>query len=93
MVVLNIAVIGSDDLAKSIAKAADQRDVHTYVHKENGPDGARILSLIRPAKYPERLPPFLNALSTSQAGIVEVTAVDANLGEVLVAFASGEHEL
>ena len=82
MVVLNIAVIGSDDLAKSIAKAADQRDVHTYVHKENGPDGARILSLIRPAKYPERLPPFLNALSTSQAGIVEVTAVDANLGEV-----------
>ncbi len=88
MVVLNIAVIGSDDLAKSIAKAADQRDVHTYVHKENGPDGARILSLIRPAKYPERLPPFLNALSTSQAGIVEVTAVDANLGEVLVAFAS-----
>ena len=27
MVVLNIAVIGSDDLAKSIAKAADQRDV------------------------------------------------------------------
>jgi selenocysteine-specific translation elongation factor len=88
MVVLNIAVIGSDELCKSIAKAADQRDVHTYVNKENGPDGARILSLIRPAKYPERLPPFLNALSTSQAGIIEVTAVDASLGEVLVAFAS-----
>ena len=88
MVVLNIAVIASDELARSIAKAADQRDVHTYVHKENGPEGARILSLIRPAKYPERLPPFLNALSTSQAGIIEVTAVDASLGEVLVAFAS-----
>ena len=68
MVVLNIAVIGSDELARSIAKAADQRDVHTYIHKENGPDGARILSLIRPAKFPERLSPFLNALSTSQAG-------------------------
>ena len=53
MVVLNIAVIASDELARSIAKAADQRDVHTYVHKENGPKGARILSLIRPAKYPE----------------------------------------
>ena len=88
MVVLNIAVIGSDELARSIAKAADQRDVHTYVHKENGPDGARILSLIRPAKYPERLPPFLNALSTSQAGIIEVSAIDATFGEVLVAFAS-----
>lgn len=88
MVVLNVAVIASDELARSIAKAADQRDVHTYVNKESGPDGARILSLIRPAKYPERLPPFLNALSTSHAGIIEVTAVDASLGEVLVAFAS-----
>jgi selenocysteine-specific translation elongation factor len=88
MVVLNIAMIGSDELAKSIAKAADQRDVHTYVHKEMDGDGARILSLIRPAKYPERLPPFLNALSTAQVGIIEVTEVNATLGEVLVAFAS-----
>ena len=88
MVVLNVAVIATDELARSIAKPADQRDVHTYVHKENGPDGARILSLIRPAKFPERLPPFLNALSTSHAGILEITAVDATLGEALVAFAS-----
>ena len=88
MVVLNIAMIGSDELAKSIAKAADQRDVHTYVHKEMDGEGARILSLIRPAKYPERLPPFLNALSTAQVGIIEVTEVNATLGEVLVAFAS-----
>ena len=88
MVVLNIAVIGSDELARSIAKAADQRDVHTYVHKENGPDGARILSLIRPAKFPERLSPFLSALSTSHAGIIEITGIDSSLGEVLVAFAS-----
>jgi selenocysteine-specific translation elongation factor len=88
MVVLNIAMIGSDELAKSIAKAADQRDVHTYVHKEMDEEGARILSLIRPAKYPERLPPFLNALSTAQVGILEVTEVNAALGEALVAFAS-----
>ncbi len=88
MVVLNIAVIGSDELARSIAKATDQRDVHTYVHKENGPNGVRILSLIRPAKFPERLPPFLSALSTSHAGIIEITGIDSSLGEVLVAFAS-----
>jgi len=88
MVVLNVAVIASDELAKSVAKPADQRDVHTYVHKEGTGDEARILSLIRPAKYPERLRPFLNALSTAEAGLIEVTAVDATLGEVLVAFAS-----
>ena len=42
MPVLNIAMIGSDDLAREIAKPTDQRDVHTYVHKESGSDGPRI---------------------------------------------------
>ena len=88
MVVLNVAVVSSDELARSIAKASDQRDVHTYIHKEVDANGVRILSLIRPAKYPERLRPFLNALSTAQAGLIEVNAIDATLGEVLVAFAS-----
>ena len=90
MPVLNIAMFGSDELAKEIAKPTDQRDVHTYVHKENGPEGARILSLIRPAKYPERLRPFLNALSAARVGIIEVTAIDETLGEALVAFASSK---
>ena len=60
MTVLNIAMIGSDELARSIAKPSDRRDVHTYVNKESDAHGVRILSLIRPAKYPERLRPFLN---------------------------------
>lgn len=88
MPVLNIAMIGTDDLAREIAKATDQRDVHTYVHKETGQDGPRILSIIRPAKYPERLRPFLNALSAARVGLIEITAIDATLGESLVAFAS-----
>ena len=88
MPVLNIAVVGSDEIAKEIAKPTDQRDVHTYVHKESGPDGARILSLIRPAKYPERLRPMLSALNAAKVGLIEVTAVDATFGETLVAFAS-----
>ena len=88
MPVLNIAMIGSDDLAREIAKPTDQRDVHTYVHKESGSDGPRILSLIRPAKYPERLRPFLNALSAARVGVIEVQGIDATLGEALVAFAS-----
>ena len=88
MPVLNIAMIGTDDLAREIAKPTDQRDVHTYVHKEPGQDGPRILSIIRPAKYPERLRPFLNALSAARVGLLEVTGIDATLGESLVAFAS-----
>ena len=88
MTVLNIAMIGSDELAKSIAKATDQRDVHTYVHKESGPDGPRILSIIRPAKMPERIRPFFNALCAARVGLIEVTKIDAAFGEVLVGFAA-----
>lgn len=93
MPVLNIAMIGSDELAKEIAKSSDQRDVHTYVHKENAEDGSqRILSLIRPARFPERLPPFLEALGVARAGFIEVKAIDAALGEALVAFSSAGME-
>ena len=89
MPVLNIAMLGSDELARDIAKASDQRDVHTYVHKESTDDGEqRILSLIRPARYPEKLAPFLEALSVSRAGFLEVKAVDSSFGEALVAFSS-----
>ena len=88
MPVLNIAMVGSDELARELAKPTDQRDVHTYVHKETSDGQVRILSLIRPAKYPERLRPLLNALSAARAGLIEVNAIDATLGEALVAFAS-----
>ncbi len=88
MTVLNVAMFGSDELAKEIAKATDQRDVHTYVHKENRDGVAKIISIIRPARYPERLRPLLNAISVGRVGIVEINAIDAILGEVLVAFAS-----
>lgn len=88
MPVLNIAMVGSDELARELAKPTDQRDVHTYVHKETANGQAKILSLIRPAKYPERIRPLLNALSAARAGLIEVTAVDATLGEALVAFSS-----
>ena len=84
MTVLNIAMIGSDEMAKSVAKATDQRDVHTYVHKESGPDGARILSIIRPAKMPERIRPFFNSLCAARVGLLEVTKIDATFGDCLL---------
>ena len=93
MTVLNVAMFGSDELAKSIAKATDQRDVHTYVHKEYQDEVAKIISIIRPARYPERLRPLLNAISAGRVGIIEVNSVDAALGEVLVAFASSSINL
>ena len=88
MTVLNVAMVGSDELAREIAKLNDNRDVDTYVHKEPHDGGYRILSLIRPAKFPERLQPLLSALNAARAGLLEVKMIDATLGEALVAFAS-----
>ena len=85
MTVLNVAMFGSDELAKSIAKATDQRDVHTYVHKEYQDEVAKIISIIRPARYPERLRPLLNAISAGRMrkGVLRVAAGRMRKGVLL----------
>ena len=95
MAVLNIAIVGEDGFARSIAKPSDHRDVDTYVHKTGTGEEARILSLIRPTRYPERLRPLLTALVAARAGVLQVRRIDATFGESLVAFAAAgiEHGL
>ena len=39
MSVLNVALIGSDEFARSLGKKGDSRDIDSYVHKESK-DGA-----------------------------------------------------
>ena len=92
MPVLNVAFVGSEELARKLGKKGDVRDIESYVHKETHEGDVRILSLLRPLRHPERLRPLLSVLNVAKAGIVEITAVDAALGEVLVAFgAAGIH--
>ncbi|MGB1818292.1 MAG: EF-Tu/IF-2/RF-3 family GTPase [Candidatus Poseidoniaceae archaeon] len=88
MPVLNIAMVGSDALATEIAKSTETRDVQTYVHKEMNGDEQNILSIIRPVKYPDKLRPFLSALSVAEVGMIEIEALDKYFGEILIAFAS-----
>ena len=93
MPVLNVAVVGSDNFVREIAKLSDQRDVDTYVHKESASDGTqRIISLIRPKKFPEKLRSLLSALSVARAGLIEINSVDSTFGETLIAFASSNIE-
>ena len=86
MPVLNVAFVGSEEFAKKIAKKGDVRDIESYVYKETGSNGVRILSLLRPLRHPERIRPLLSVLNVAKIGMVEITTVDAALGEVLVAF-------
>ena len=86
MSVLNIGFVGTDELARKIAKRNDSRDIDSYVYKENIEGGSRILSILRPLKYPESIRPFLSVLNVSRIGLIEVSRVDSSFGECLVAF-------
>ena len=93
MPVLNVAFVGSEDLARTLAKKGDVRDIESYVYKEVVDGETRILSLLRPLRHPERLRPLLSVLNVAKAGVIEIAKIDAALGEVLVSFgAAGIHE-
>ena len=84
MSVLNVALIGSEEMARKLGKRGDIRDVESYVHKEEISGEARILSFLRPLKHPEKIRPFLGILDVARAGLIEVKKVDAALGEAMV---------
>lgn len=84
--VLNVAFVGSEGLARSLAKSNDVRDIESYVHKEERNGEVCIISLLRPLKHPEKIRPLLSVLNVAEVGVVEIGKVDAALGEVLVSF-------
>ena len=86
MTVLNVAFVGTQDYAKSIAKLNDTRDIESYVYKVVEDGETKIISLLRPLRHPEKLRPLLSVLNVARCGIVEVERVDAAIGEILVAF-------
>ncbi|MED5231682.1 MAG: EF-Tu/IF-2/RF-3 family GTPase [Candidatus Thermoplasmatota archaeon] len=86
MPVLNVAFVGSEKLARKLAKSNDVRDIESYVYKELRQGETCVLSLLRPLRHPEKLRHLLSVLNVAEVGIVEITNVDAALGEILVSF-------
>ena len=85
MSVLNILFVGRDDVARSIAKKSDSRDVDNYIYKDLKEDSSfSTISILRPNNYPEKPKPFFTALTVSDFGIIEVGKVDATFGEIIV---------
>ena len=85
MSVLNILFVGNDDVARSIAKKSDSRDVDNYIYKDLKEDSSfSTISILRPNNYPEKPKPFFTALTVSDFGIIEVGKVDATFGEIIV---------
>ena len=89
MSVLNILFVGSDEVARSIAKKSDSRDVDNYVYKDLKEGGLfSTISILRPNNYPDKPKPFFTSLTISDFGIIEVNKVDGYFGEVIVSMAS-----
>lgn len=86
MTVLNVAFVGSQETAKSLAKLNDTRDIESYVYKIVEDGVTKVLSILRPLRHPERLRPLLSVLNVARAGVIEISKIDAAIGEVLVAF-------
>jgi len=85
MPVLNVALVGSEDLARKLGKKGDTRDIESYVHKETRGDEVRVLSLLRPLKFPESIRPMLSVLDVAKAGLLEIRELSASVGEAMVA--------
>ena len=92
MPVLNVAVLATESLLRSLGKISDSRDVESYVYKEGEGAERRILSMIRPLKHPESLRPLLSTLNVSESGIIEVGEINAAIGEAMVAYSSSKIE-
>ena len=73
--VLNVAFVGSEDLARSLAKSNDVRDIESYVHKEERNGEVCIISLLRPLKHPEKIRPLLSVLNVAEVGVVELSLI------------------
>ena len=70
MSVLNVALIGSDGFARRLGKKGDSRDIDSYVHKERRDENIRVISILRPLKFPDSIRPLLSVLDVARAGLL-----------------------
>ena len=85
MAVLNILCFSEENFARELGKRTDDRDVESYIYKEQRGDFQDALTFLRPRKHPERLRPLLASLDIADSAVIEIRRMDASLGEVLVA--------
>src|SRR5512135_1883788 len=77
---LIVAVIGAAGYAAALAKKGTSTDITLYNLKR----GEDTVTLVEPARYPERLAPLFYAVSETRKAVVVVDELNASLGESLV---------
>jgi selenocysteine-specific translation elongation factor len=77
---LMVAVVGVQGYSSAIGKKGTSTDITLYNLKK----GEVTVTLVEPARYPERLAPLFFAASEAKKAVVVVEELNASLGESLV---------
>jgi selenocysteine-specific translation elongation factor len=77
---LMVTVLGVQDYSAALAKKGTSTDITLYNLKR----GEDTVTMIEPARYPERLAPLFYAVSEAKKAVVIVDELNATLGESLV---------
>ncbi|MDD1676017.1 MAG: elongation factor Tu [Methanomicrobiales archaeon] len=77
---LNIAVLGSAEYAARLGKKGTTSDITLYNFKR----GEDTLTLIEPARYPERLSSLFYAVSLADRAVVVVDGLSPEFGEIVL---------
>jgi len=78
---LNVALVGDKNIGKEIAKKGTQSDFTIYHLKS----GERIVSILEPTLYPEKLQPLLYCINMAKFVVLVVDSIDRFFGETVVA--------
>jgi selenocysteine-specific translation elongation factor len=77
---LNVAILGSLDYGKELAKKGTASDLTFYNLKK----GENTVTFIEPTRFPERLAPLFYAVSMSQKALLIVEQINPAFGEAVV---------
>jgi selenocysteine-specific translation elongation factor len=77
---LNVAILGPGDYGKDLGKKGTASDLTFYNLKK----GEHTVTIIEPARYPERLAPLFYAVSMATKALLIVDQIDATFGECVI---------
>lgn len=78
---INIAIIGDPEFAGQFGKKGTESDMTLYNFRK----GDDTLTFLHPSRYPERLSSLLFILEQCDLAIIQVSEINATLGEIIVA--------
>ncbi|HEY7571363.1 MAG TPA: EF-Tu/IF-2/RF-3 family GTPase [Nitrososphaeraceae archaeon] len=81
---INFVILGDNSIAGELGKKGTTTDISIYDKKMSD----SIYTFTVPLTYPEKLPSLIQAINMSEYAILNITRIDKNLGEQIIALDS-----